>query len=91
MTESRQRSDCTTTSVKWSDPGDLLGVKSGNDSNRRSVVSSSELFRTLNTGLEVVGGQRTSTIRDKSLDSRPAVLSPFIACRLNGASTCNIV
>ena len=33
--ESRQRSDCTTTSVKWSDPGDLLGVKSGNDSNRR--------------------------------------------------------
>ena len=46
------------------------------------VVSSSELFRTLNTGLGVVGGQRTSTIRDKSLDSRPAVLSPFIACRL---------
>ena len=42
-------------------------------------MSSSELFRTLNTGLWVVGGQRTSTIRDKSLDSRPAVLSPFIA------------
>ena len=45
-------------------------------------MSSSELFRTLNTGLGVVGGQRTSTIRDKSLDSRPAVLSPFIARRL---------
>ena len=27
--ESRQRGDCTTTSVKWSDSGDLLGVKSG--------------------------------------------------------------
>jgi len=37
-------------------------------------VSSSELFRSLNTGLGVVGGQRT-------FDSRPAVLSPFIACR----------
>ena len=44
-------------------------------------MSSSELLRTLNTGLGVVGGQRTSTIRDKSLDSRPAVLPPFIACR----------
>ena len=54
-------------------------------------MSSSELFCTLNTGLVVVGGQRTSTIRDKSLDSRPAVLSPFITCRLNGVSTCNIV
>ena len=55
-------------------------------------MSSSELFRTLNTDLGVVGRQRMSTIRDKSLDSRPAaVLSPFITCRLNGASTCNIV
>jgi len=44
-------------------------------------VSSSELFRTLNTGLGVVGGQRTSTTRDKSLDSRPAILPPLIACR----------
>ena len=44
-------------------------------------MSSSELFRTLNTGLGVVGVQQTSTIRDKSLDSRPAVLPPFIACR----------
>ena len=47
-------------------------------------MSSSELFRTLNTGLGLVGGQRT-------FDSRPAVLPPFITCRLNGASTCNIV
>ena len=54
-------------------------------------MSSSELFRTLNTDLGVVGRQRTSMIRDKSLDSRPAVLSPFITCSLNGASTCNIV
>ena len=54
-------------------------------------MSSSELLRTLNTDLGVVGRQRTSTIRDKSLDSRPAVLSLFITCRLNGASTCNIV
>jgi len=37
-------------------------------------VSSSELYHTLNTGLGVVGGQRT-------FDSRPAVLSPFIASR----------
>jgi len=37
-------------------------------------VSSSELFRTLNTSLGVVGGQRT-------FDSRPAVIPPFIACR----------
>ena len=36
-------------------------------------MSSSELYHTLNTGLGV-GGQRT-------FDSRPAVLSPFIACR----------
>ena len=55
------------------------------------VVSSTELFCTLNTGLGVVGGQRTSANRDKFFDSRPVVHSPFIACRLNGASTCIIV
>ena len=46
-------------------------------------MSSSELFRTLNTGLGVVGGQRT-------FDSRPAVLSPLYSV-MNGASTRNIV
>jgi len=54
-------------------------------------VSSIELFRTLNTDLGVVGGQRTSANRDKLFDSWPAVHSPFIVCRLNSASTCIIV
>ena len=44
-------------------------------------MSSSELFRMLNTSPGVVGGQRTSANRDKLFDSRPAILSPFIACR----------
>ena len=38
-------------------------------------------FRTLNTSPGVVGGQWTSANRNKLFDSRPAVLSPFIACR----------
>jgi len=50
-----------------------------------------ELFRTLNTSAGVIGGQRTSANRDKLFDSRPAVHSPFIVCRLNGGSTCIIV
>ena len=35
----------------------------------------------LNTSSGVVGGQRTSANRNNLFDSRPAVLSPFIACR----------
>ena len=64
--------------MKWSDFEDLLEVRK-TTAIAGGVLSSSELFCTLKTGLGVVGGQRTSTIRDKSLDSRPAVLSPFIA------------
>ena len=53
-----------------------------NDSNRwRRCVVDWTVFRTLNTSPGVVGGQRTSAIRDKLFDSRPAVLSPLIACR----------
>ena len=89
--ESRQRSNCTTTLVKWSDPGDLLEVKSETTTIAGGIVSSIELFRTLNTGPGVVGGQRTSVNRDKLFNSRPAVHSPFIVFRLNGASTCIIV
>ena len=77
--------------MKWSDPGDLLEVKSGTTTIAGGVVSSIELFRTLNTSLGVVGGQRTSVNRDKLFDGRPAVHSPFIECKLNGASICIIV
>ena len=66
--------------MKWSDPGDLLEVKSGKTPIAGGVVSSIELFRTLNTSSGVVGGQRTSADRDKLFDSRPAVHSPFIVC-----------
>jgi len=53
-----------------------------NDSNRwRRCVVDWTVFRTLNTSPGVVGGHRTSANRDKLLDSRPTVLSPFIACR----------
>jgi len=78
--ESRQRSNCTTTLVKWSDCGDLLEVKSGTTAIAGGVVSSIELFSYAERP-GVVGGQRTSANRDKLFDSRPAVLSPFIACR----------
>ena len=61
--------------MKWSECGDLLEVKSENDSNRwRRCVVEWTVFRMLNTSPGVVGGQRT-------FDSRPAVLPPFIACR----------
>ena len=80
--ESRQRSNCTTTLVKWSDSGDLLEVKSGTTTIAGGVVLSNELFRTLNTDPGVVGGQRTSANRDKLFDSRPAVHCTFIVCRL---------
>jgi len=67
--------------VKWSDCEDLLEVKSEMTAIAGGVVSSIKIvFRTLNTSPGVVGGQRTSANRDK-FDSRPAILSPFIACR----------
>ena len=62
-----------------------------NDSNCWRRCRRLNCFRSLNTSPGVVGGQRTSTNRDKLFDSRPAVLPPFIVCRLNGASTCIIV
>ena len=77
--------------MKWSDCEDLLEVKSGTTAIAGGVVSSIELFSYANTSPGVVGGQRTSANRDKLFDSRPAVHSPFIVCRLNGASTCIIV
>ena len=63
--------------VKWCDPGDLHEVKSGTTTIAGGVVSSIELFRTLNTCPGVVGGQPTSANRDKLFDSRPAVHSPL--------------
>jgi len=66
-------------------------VKSGTIAIAGGVVSSIELFRTLNTSPGVVGCQRTSANRDTFFDSRPAVHSPFIVCKLNGVSTCIIV
>jgi len=42
--ESRQRSNCTITLMKWSDCGDLLEVKSGTAVIAGGVVSSTELF-----------------------------------------------
>ena len=42
--ESRQRSDCTTTLVKWSECGDLLKVKSETTAIAGGVVSSIEQF-----------------------------------------------
>ena len=63
--------------MKWSDPGDILAVKSGTTAIAGGVVSSIELFRTLNTSPGVVGGQQTSANHDKLLDSRPAVHSPL--------------
>jgi len=63
-----------------------------NDSNRwRRCVVDWTVYHTLNTSPRVVGGQRTSANRDKLFDSRPAVHSPFIVCRLSGASSCIIV
>ena len=53
-----------------------------NDSNRwRRCVVDWTVFCMLNTSPGVVGGQRTSANRDKLFDSRPADLSPCIACR----------
>ena len=63
-----------------------------NDSHRwRRCVVDWTVFHMLNTSPGVVGGQQTSANCDKLFDSRPAVHSPFIVCRWNGASTCIIV
>jgi len=74
--ESRQRSNCTTTLVKWSDCEDLLEVKSGTTAIAGGVVSSIELF----SYAEHQSGNRWWSTnvceRDKLFDSRPAVLPP---------------
>ena len=83
--ESRQRSNCTTTLVKWSDCGDFLGVKSGTTAIAGGVVSSIELF---SYAEHQSGSRRRST---DVCESRQVVrqqacrLFPFMVCRLNGA------